>query len=337
MRIAILTPTFFEFSGIDRVAEQQALENVKKGNNVAIFTLKSAIKPKGYNIVEMGMPKNIFWQRIYRLFFFLNRKKIRRYVKELKSYDIVISHMYPMNILASKAKKLYKIKYIFHNHGVGFPSLFENIFEKIYMKLFILFNNISLKNVDRAYSVSKFMQSELKRESGINSKVIYNKIDTKRFNKNLSGKKIIQKYNLKNNKILLFVGRLSPHKGIQLLLKSFNIINKKIPNARLLIIGKPTFEKYHKKLKKLANKNVIFAGFVDDGELPYYYAACNIYVTTSLWEGFNLPAKEAQIMNKPVIAFNCCSHPEIVKKGILVKENDIQGFANAVIKLLKRN
>ena len=335
MKIAILTPTFFEFSGIDRVAEQQAIDNVKKGNKVTIFTLKSTIKPKNYNIVEIGMPKNLFWQRIYRLFFFLDRKKIRKYTKQLKNYDVVISHMYPMNILASKAKKIYKVKYIFHNHGVGFPYLFINVFEKIYMRLFILFNNISLKSIDEAYSVSKFMKSELKRESGISSKVIYNKIDTKKFNKNISGKKIIEKYNLKNNKILLFVGRLSPHKGIDLLLKAFNIINKKIPNTKLLIVGKPTFNKYYKKLKILANKNVIFTNSIKEEDLPYYYSACNIYVTASLWEGFNLPAAEAQACGKPVVAFNCCSHPEIVKRGILVKEKDIQGFANATIKLLK--
>jgi hypothetical protein len=67
MKIAILTPTFFEFSGIDRVAEQQAIEYAKKGHKITVFTLKSNLKPKGYNVIELGMPKNIFWQRIYRL------------------------------------------------------------------------------------------------------------------------------------------------------------------------------------------------------------------------------------------------------------------------------
>jgi glycosyltransferase involved in cell wall biosynthesis len=253
----------------------------------------------------------------------------------LKGYDIVISHMYPMNILADRAKKLYNVKYIFHNHGVGNPALFNNFFERVYMRLFILFNNLSLKNVDEAYSISRFMQSELKRDSGIKSKVIYNKIDTKKFNKNIKGTKIIKKYNLKNNKVLLFVGRLSPHKGVDLLLKSFQVIERKIPNTKLLIVGKPSFDQYYKKLRRIASKNVIFISSVDDEDLPYYYAACNIYTTASLWEGFNLPAAEAQACGKPVVAFEIGSHPEIVKKGILVKEKDIEAFASAVIKLLK--
>ena len=42
-----------------------------------------------------------------------------------------------------------------------------------------------------------------------------------------------------------------------------------------------------------------------------------------------------QACGKKVVAFNVCSHPEIVKNGLLVKKGDINGFANAVIKLLK--
>ena len=68
-----------------------------------------------------------------------------------------------------------------------------------------------------------------------------------------------------------------------------------------------------------------------------FYSACDCYVTASLWEGFDMPVVEAQACGKSVVAFNVCSHPEVVKKGILVKPKDINGFANAIIKLLKKN
>lgn len=257
------------------------------------------------------------------------------YYKKLKNYDIVISHFYPMNWLAYLAKKHYKIKYIYHDHGINTTGLINNISQRLYMKLFLFFNNITLKNIDAAYSVSKYLKEVLKKESGINSKVIYNKIDKKRFNKKIKPNKIIKKYNLKNNKVLLFIGRLAPHKGIHLLLKSFITIKKHIPNAKLLVVGKPTFTNYFKKLRKLAGKDVIFTGFVPDEDLPYYYAACNIYVTASSWEGFNLPAAEVQACGKKVVAFSIGSHPEIVKKGILVKNKDIKAFSEAVINLVK--
>ena len=334
MKIAILTPTFNYYSGIDRVVQQQAEEYAKKGNKVTVIALEGNIKPKNYGVVELGMPKSPFLQRLYRLFFFLDAKKMS-YYKNLKNYDIVISHFYPMNWLAYKARKEYKLKYIYWDHGINTTGLLDNMPQKLYMKLFLLLNNITLKNIDEAYSVSKYLSGVLCKESGIKSKVAYNKIDNKRFNKKVNGNKIISKYNLKNKKILLYVGRIAPHKGIHLLLKIFNIVKNKIPNAKMLIVGKPTFKGYFARLKKLADKDVIFTGFVPDEELPYYYAACDAYVTASQWEGFNLPAAEAQACGKKVVAFDIGSHPEIVKNGVLVEKEDLMGFSDTVIRILK--
>lgn len=335
MKIAILTPTFSYFSGIDRVVQLQAEDYTKKGDKVTIIALESNIKPRNYKIETLGMPKNSLWQRIYRLFFFLYFKKLG-YYKKLKDYDVVISHFYPMNWIAYLARKHYKIRYIYHNHGINATGLINNVFQKFYMKLFLFFNNITLKNVDEAYSVSDYLRKELKEESNLDSKVLYNKIDNKRFNKNVKGNKIIKKYNFKNKKVLLYVGRIAPHKGIHILLKAFNIIKIDVPNVKLLIVGKPTFNSYFRKLKRMANKNVIFTGFVDDKELPYYYASCNLYVTASLWEGYNLPAAEAQACGKKVVAFNLGSHPEVVKKGILVEKGNIKAFSEAIIKSFEK-
>ena len=336
MKIAILTPTFSHYSGIDRVVELQAGEYAKKGNEVTVFALEATLKPKGFRLEVLGMPKNLFLQRLYRLLFFLDFKKINNVADKLKNYDMVVSHFYPMNWIAYCAKKKYNVKYVYHNHGLGYSELFGNIFEGFYMKLFGFFNKLSLKNADSAVSISKFMQKELKKETGLESRVVYNKIDKKRFKKGLDGNRIRKILNVKNNEnLLLFVGRLSPHKNVHALLEIFDLVNEKIPNTKLLVVGKPTFPGYYKKLRNIANKNVIFREFVDDKELPYYYAACDLYVTASLWEGFNLPAAEAQACGKKIVAFDVCSHPEIVKGGILVKKGDIRGFAGTVIRLLR--
>ena len=334
MKIAILTPTFNYHSGIDRIAQQQAEDYAKKGNEVVVIALEAKIKPKGYSVIELGIPKIPLLQRLYRLFFFLDLKKIG-YYKKLKGYDMVISHFYPMNWLAYFARKKYKIKYVYFNHGINTTGLLNDLSQKLYMLLFSFFTNITLSNVDKAYSVSKYLQEDLKKVSGLSSEVVYNKIDKKRFNKRVKGYKIIKKYNLKGSKILLYVGRIAPHKGVHLLLQSFDIIKKQIPNVGLIIAGKPTFNNYFKILRNNADKNIIFTGFVDDKDLPCYYAACDIYVTASLWEGFDLPAAEAQACGKPVVAFNIGSHPEIVKNGTLVANKEIKAFADAVIRVLK--
>ena len=334
MKIAILTPTFSYYSGMDRVVENQAIEYAKKGNEVSVIALEAGIMPKGYRVIELGMPKSPFIQRLYRLFFFLDRKNMN-YSKRLESYDLIISHFYPMNWLAFRAKKANnRLKYVYWDHGINTTGLLDNFLHKFYMKLFLLFNNCTLKNADEAFSVSRYLSRQLWRESGIKSKVAYNKIDKKRFNKKANGKKIIKKYSLENKKTLLYVGRIAPHKGIHLLLKSFKLIKNEIPNCKLLIVGKPTFQNYFQKLKESADKDVIFTGFIDDNDLPSYYAACDLYITCSQWEGFNLPAAEVQACGKKVVAFDIGSHPEVIKNGILVKNNDIRGFAEAAIRLL---
>lgn len=334
MKVAILTPTFNHYSGIDRVVELQAEDYRKKGYVVKIYALEAKIQSKIFDIIELGMPKNPFLQRIYRLFFFLDFNKMN-YYKQLKDFNIIISHFYPMNWIAHKARKKYNLKYIYHDHGINTTGLINSVSQKIYMRLFRFFNNLTIKNIDEAYSVSKYLQKQLKIESGIESKVIYNKIDTKRFNKYVKGRNINVKYDLGKNKVLLYVGRIAPHKGLHLLIKSYKVVKKTVPNIKLLIVGKPTFNNYYNKLLKIADSDIIFTGFVKDEDLPSYYAACDIYTTASLWEGFDLPAAEAQACGKPVVAFDIGSHPEIIKDGILVRENDVESFSKAVIKLLK--
>ncbi len=335
MKIAILTPTFSHYSGIDRVVEQQALRYAKSGDKVTIIAFEGDLRPKKFELCTIGMPKSLFLQRLYRLFFFIDRKKIRDTAEKLKGYEVIISHFYPMNWIASYAKRKYGIKYIYHNHGVGYSELFSNIFEKLYMKLFVFFNNLSLRNVDSAISISKFMQKELKRESGINSKVEYDQVDERKFRSGIDNQKVRKFFKIKNDeKLLLFVGRISPHKNIHTLIKILDRVNEKMPNVKLLVVGKVTFPNYYKHLKEIASKNVVFKDSVSDEDLPYYYAACDLYVTASLWEGFNLPIAEAQACGKKVVAFDVASHPEVVKKGVLVKKDDEEGFAQAVIRSL---
>lgn len=336
MKIALLTPTFSYFSGIDRIVEIDAKEYSKKQKaKVTIFTFRASIKSKYANIVEIGMPKNPTLERIYRLFFFLDIKKIIKYTRMLKDYDIVISYFYPMTWLGYFAKKKYKKKYIYWDAGLAFPKLFSKLYERIYLRLFSFFTKLSARNADGAISISKFLQKQLKKQIGLNSKVKYVDVDKKRFHKKINGKKIREKYNLKNSPTCLYVGRISPHKGIHLLIDSFNLVLKKIPNAKLLIVGKHTFDNYSKKLKQKSNKNIIFCGFVPDKELPSYYAACDVYTTATLWEGFDIPIVEANLCGKKAVAFDLCSHPEVIRDGILVKPKDTKAFANAIITILK--
>ena len=112
MKIALLTPTFFRYSGPDRVVENEAEERVSKGNEVTVITFKGDIKPKDYKVVELGMPSSPTLERLYRLFFFLDIFKVMKAAKMVQEHDEVISFLYPMTIIGTTANKYYKRKYL---------------------------------------------------------------------------------------------------------------------------------------------------------------------------------------------------------------------------------
>src|SRR3989338_3470592 len=169
MKIAILTPTFHAYSGIDRVAQLQAEELAKKGHDVTVIALEASLKGENYKVVTLGMPKSAFWQRLYRLFFFLDKKGMDAY-RLLKGYDKAIAHFYPMTIIACNAKKKYGLRYVYWDHGINTTGLLDSFLQKFYMRLFRAFNNGSIQLVNQAYSVSKYLSDELWKESGIKSK-----------------------------------------------------------------------------------------------------------------------------------------------------------------------
>lgn len=338
-KIAILTPTFSEFSGIDRVVEGEAEEYYKKGYDVTIFAFQASMKPKHAKLEIIGMPKNPTLERIYRLFFFLDRKKVNSLVERMKDFNIIVSHFYPMNLIAMDAKKKYGTKYQYYDAGVGGPELFHTLSEKVYIIIFKIFTDMTAKHADEAISISGYLARELEKDTGLKSKVVYVEIDKSRFKKGLDGSSIREKYKIgKEDPVLLYIGRISPHKGIHMLIESFKQVKNFFPKTKLIIVGKPTFPSYSKKLKTLAagDKNIIFTGFVPDKDTPLYYAACNIYTTATMWEGFDMPAVEAQECGKPVVAFDICAHPEVVKNGILVPPKDTKAFVDAVVRLLSK-
>lgn len=335
-KIAILTPTFNYYSGTDRVAQERAEYYSKKGNDVTVFALEAKIKPKGYKIIELGKPKSPTLERIYRLFpFFFTRQG---YIKKLKGYDTIISFLYPMDALAYQAKKKYGAKYIAWYCGIA-PG--QNIIEKVYMKIHSLFYHRYLKKADEIVCVSNTVRNEVIKKSIVDIKKIkveYNKVDKLRFNRNVkklnSSKvnEITKEYNLKNKKVFLYVGRLATSKRIDLLIKIFKMNKHKNPESKLIIVGKPTFKRYFKKLLRMADEDIIFTGFVEDKDLPAYYAVSDVYVTASADEGFNISAVEAQACGKPVVAFDMRANKEVIKKGIVVREGDIKGFTNAMFR-----
>ena len=167
-------------------------------------------------------------------------------------------------------------------------------------------------------------------------RVIPEGVDLEKFNRSVDTSDINEK--LGNERKILFVGNLHPNKGVHFLIKSFALVKSRINDVKLVIVGDGPLKHYLINLTKRLKleKDVIFAGFVNDEDLPKYYASCDIFASASVLEGFGLIFLEAMALGKPIVAFNLASIPEVVgNAGILIDQINHEKFANAIIELLQ--
>jgi glycosyltransferase involved in cell wall biosynthesis len=137
--------------------------------------------------------------------------------------------------------------------------------------------------------------------------------------------------------IIITCARLTYQKNYPLLLDAFAIMQKQI-DSKLLILGqgedRVSVEELARRLG--IQEKVIFLGFQKN---PYkYMAASDIFVLSSLWEGFGNVVIEAMVCGVPVISTRCRGPEEIItngRNGILVPGEHPEAMAGAIIRLLK--
>jgi glycosyltransferase involved in cell wall biosynthesis len=118
---------------------------------------------------------------------------------------------------------------------------------------------------------------------------------------------------LSDRQFLLYVGRPTPHKNLERLIEAFSLIQAQHHDLILVLAGKKdaNYRRIEKKVRKKSIQNILFTGFVSEGQLRWLYERCAAYVFPSLSEGFGLPGLEAMLHGAPVISSNATCLPEI--------------------------
>ncbi len=172
-------------------------------------------------------------------------------------------------------------------------------------------------------------------------------VNAQKFRPMTKNETILRKLGLgKGDLIVLAVGRLVAKKGFQYLIDAMPVVMKKIPRAKLVIIGDgEEKEMLEEKVSKYGIGNlVIFAGMISYNELSKYYNLADVFVMPSVKdEKGNLDASpvtmmEAMCCGLPVVATRFAGGKDIVVKGrtgFLVEAGNSQQIANSVIKILK--
>lgn len=137
-------------------------------------------------------------------------------------------------------------------------------------------------------------------------------------------------------RFLLFIGTLEPRKNIATLLRAYAQVKDDVGMPLLIGGGKGwLYEEIFALVQSLGlQHDVRFTGFIDQGELPLYYAAATALVYPSLYEGFGFPPLEALATGTPVITSNTSSLPEVVgDAALLIPPRDVAALAAALVRM----
>jgi len=172
--------------------------------------------------------------------------------------------------------------------------------------------------------------------SGSNIKTIYNPAVTDDIFDKMK-EPVEHPFFKEENKVFIAVGRLVEQKGFNTLINAFESVEKQT-GAKLIILGDGKEKKNLVKLRQdlSLTDSVSFVGFVKN---PYKYINnADVFVLSSLWEGFGNVVAEALACGTPVVATDCDSGPaEILdngKYGKLVPVGDVNKLSREMVDVL---
>ncbi|MGB3921701.1 MAG: glycosyltransferase [Minisyncoccia bacterium] len=151
------------------------------------------------------------------------------------------------------------------------------------------------------------------------------------------------KFNLHNRYpwrfIILAASRLTREKNLGLTLRVLARVRKKFPGVGLIILGAGPEEG---RLRGLARRlglsgAVEFAGWQED--LTSFYKSANLFIQTSLFEGYGLSLVEAGLSGLPVVTTPVGIAKELIneKEAYIIEPTDTEGFVSAIIDLVENN
>jgi glycosyltransferase involved in cell wall biosynthesis len=145
---------------------------------------------------------------------------------------------------------------------------------------------------------------------------------------------------------VLFVGRLEPRKGIDVLLEAIPLVLEQNPSVYFRIVGDdalsiPGGSTYRRQFEagdvfSRWHDHIRFDGKVDEETLLRAYEECDIFTSPSRYESFGLIFLEAMRAGKPVIGCLAGGMPEIIEQnqnGLLVAPGDVKALSDAILKL----
>lgn len=352
MKIGIFTDTYNPtVSGVVTSINMLEKEMKKRGHEVYVFAPTKSIKPAENQELYMlkSMPLLVAKQYKNRIATFYSRDLAKK-IKEL-NLDIVHTQTeFGLGLFGKIIARKFDIPFIHTYHTMWEDYMHYILFIKgkrnIYPKRFA--RSFSRRFVTKAECIitpSKKTEKYLKYKCKIKNKQIYvipTGIDIEPFRKEnfTEEDRIKLKESLgikKDEKIILFLGRMGEEKSIDIVMNNMPNVFKNYPNSKFLLVGDgPSKEGLEKQAKELGISNkVIFTGKVPWADVPKYYNIGDVFVNASITETQGLTFIEAMAASTPIVAKYAPNLSEYIynnKNGILVKRDE--DFSKSIVNVL---
>lgn len=348
MNILYVTQLFYPatFGGGEYIFFEWAKHMAKKDHNVSVITQRLKNSPDFEQVdniqihrvgstlelagtLPVGFVENISF--LVGSFF-----KISSITKKQK-IDLIHSNTYLPVFSSQLNSRLHNIPHIVTVHDVYFQSdekfwskwSEQSKISKTSSRLGPFVEKLVLKiNCSMFHTVSEKSKQDMI-ESGVTKKihVIPNGIDLEKYQSDESTKSQA-----------IFVGRLVFYKNIETIIIAFEKIVKKIPTAKLLIVGDGPSRKF---LESKANRlgmsdNIVFTGTVSEDEKIKLISQSNVLLNPSLVEGFGIVVLESFACKRPAIVSDCEPLSDLVEDsvdGFVVPAKDPAAWAEKIIEL----
>jgi glycosyltransferase involved in cell wall biosynthesis len=226
--------------------------------------------------------------------------------KEGYDFDIICAHDWLSAMAGIMIKQETGLPFVFHLHSTEWGRSLNGGSETV-----LHIEKTAADVADRIITVSYPMEEDLIRH-GFDPdkiKVCWNGIRVDKYDPNRLATEDItalrSRYGIgPEERMILFVGRLTAVKGIVNLVKAMPTVISKHPEAKLVILGKGELERIVSDLINrlgMGEKVKTRFEFVSEEERILHYAACDIFAAPSVYEPFGIIALEAMAMEKPVV------------------------------------
>ncbi|MEH2374712.1 glycosyltransferase [Nostoc sp.] len=336
------------YGGPTKIVLDLAESVVKLGVSVDIV----ATNANGYTTLDVPLNKwiteNNYRLQYFSYFNFLDYKFTGSMTKWLfynvSDYDIVHTNAifsYPV-LAAHLACQFRIVPYIATPHGMMEPwALAYKAWKKKFY--FTFFEKPSLQ---KANAIQMTASTEARQINTLDLKTplvfVPNGINSTDFESPPSAELFYEQFpNSRNKTLIIFLGRIDPKKGLDLLASAFAKAHEKFPETHLIVAGPdntgflPTAGSY---FSKAGCKNAVtFTGMLTGAMKYAALAAANIYVAPSYSEGFSMSVLEGMAAGLPCVITTGCNFPEAAAAGVAsVVDINADQIANALIELLKQ-